>query len=59
MRKSRDHSERRCTGRDLARFLLFDYLYVGDSGPLGKYGLYERDRFKYILVIMDDLKNFV
>ena len=37
----------------------FDYLYVGDSDPLDKDGLDERDRFKYILVIMDDLSNFV
>ena len=37
----------------------FDYLYVGDSGPLGKDELDEGDGFKYILVIMDDLSNFV
>ena len=39
--------------------LHFDNLYVGDSGPLGKYGLDVRDEFKYILVMMDDLSNFV
>ena len=39
--------------------LYFDYLYVGDSGSLGKDGLDEEDGFKYILVIMDDLSNFV
>ena len=40
--------------------LHFDYLYVGDSGPLGKGdGLDERNGFKYILVMMDDLSNFV
>ena len=39
--------------------LHFDYLYVGDSGPLDKDGLDEGDRFKYMLVIMDDLNNFV
>ena len=37
----------------------FDYLYVGDSGPLGKDGLDEGDGFKYILVVMNDLSNFV
>ena len=35
------------------------YLYVRDSGPLGKDGLGEGDEFKYILVMMDDLSNFV
>ena len=39
--------------------LHFDYLYVGDSGPLGKNGLHEEDGFKYILLMMDDLSNFV
>ena len=33
--------------------LHFDYLYVGDSGPLGKDGLNEGDGFKHILVMMD------
>ena len=37
----------------------FDYLYVGDSGPLGKDGLHEGDGFKYMLVMTDDLSNFV
>ena len=32
--------------------LHLDYLYVGDSGPLGK-------EFKYVLVMMDDSSNFV
>ena len=31
--------------------LHFDFLYVGDGGPLGKDGLDERDVLKYILVI--------
>ena len=39
--------------------LHFDYLYVVDSGPLGKDGLYEGDGFKYNLVMMGDLSNFV
>ena len=39
--------------------LYFDYLYVGDSGPLGKDGLDEGDRLKYILIMMDYLSNFV
>ena len=39
--------------------LHFDCLYVGNSGPLGKDGLDERDGFKYILVMTDDLSNFV
>jgi len=39
--------------------LHFDYLYVGASGPMEQEGLDERDGFKYILVIMDDLSNFV
>ena len=39
--------------------LYFGYLYVEDSGPLGKDGLDEGDGFKYILVMMDDLSNFV
>ena len=37
--------------------LHFDYLYVGDSSPLGKDGLDEGDGFNYILVMMDDLSN--
>ena len=39
--------------------LHFDYLYVGDSGPLRKGGLDEKDGFKYILVMMDDLSNLM
>ena len=42
-----------------SKVFLFGYLYLGDSGPLGKYGLDERDGFKYILVMMDELSNFV
>ena len=46
-------------GRRPGEVLHFVYLYVGDSGPLGKDGLYEGDGFKYILLIMDDFSNFV
>ena len=41
------------------KVLNFDYLYVGDSVPLGKGELDESDGFKYILIMMDDLSNFV
>ena len=37
----------------------FDFLYVGESGPLGENGLAERDGYKYILVLVDDLSDFV
>ena len=37
----------------------FDYLYVGESGPLASQGLSEDAGFRIILVIMDDLSNFV
>ena len=37
----------------------FDYLYVGESGPLGDDGLDEEEGFKYILVMMDDMSNWV
>ena len=37
----------------------FDYLYVGESGPQASQGLSEDGGFRYILVIMDDLGNFV
>ena len=37
----------------------FDYLYVGESGPLASQGLSEEAGFRFILVIMDDLSNFV
>ena len=39
--------------------LHFDYLYVGDSSPLGKDELDEGDAFKFILVMMDGFSNFV
>ena len=39
--------------------LYFDFLYIGDSDPLGKDGLDEGDEVKYILVVVDDLSNFV
>ena len=38
--------------------LHFDFLYVGDSGLLGKDGFGEGDGFKYILVMMGYLSNF-
>ena len=37
----------------------FDYLYVGESGPQASQGLSEDGGFRYILVTMDDLSNFV
>ena len=37
----------------------FDYLYVGKSGPQASQGLPEAGGFRYILVIMNDLSNFV
>ena len=37
----------------------FDFLYVGSSGAEGSEGLPEEDGFRYILVIMDDVSNFV
>ena len=37
----------------------YDFLYVGSSGPEGSEGLPEEDGFRYMLVIMDDLSNFV
>ena len=46
-------------GTRTGEVLHFDYLCVGDSSPLGKDGLDEGDMFKYILVMMDDLSNFV
>ena len=46
-------------GRRPGEVLYFDSWYVGDSGPLGKYGLDEGDGFKYIFFMVDDLRNFV
>ena len=46
-------------GRRPGEFLHFDYLHVGDSGPLGKDGLDEGNESKYILVMVDDLSNFM
>ena len=37
----------------------FDYMYVGESGPQACQDLSEDGGFQYILVIMDDLSNFV
>ena len=37
----------------------FDFLYVGESGPLGADGLEEVDGHKYILVMLDDVSNWV
>ena len=39
--------------------LHFNCLYVGDSGPLGKGGLDEGDGSTCVLVMMDDLSNFM
>jgi len=36
-----------------------DYLYVGESGPMGHDGLDEDEGFKYILVMLDDMSNWV
>ena len=46
-------------GRRPGEVLHFDCLYVGDSDPLGKEGLDEGVRSKYMLVMMDNLSNFV
>ncbi|CAM9423298.1 unnamed protein product, partial [Sphacelaria rigidula] len=37
----------------------FGFLCVGESGPLASQGLSKDAGFRYILVIMDDLSNFV
>ena len=37
----------------------FDFLYVGASGPLGNDGLDEDRGYRYILVVMDDMSNWV
>ncbi|CAM9462267.1 unnamed protein product [Sphacelaria rigidula] len=37
----------------------FDFLCVGESGPLASQGLSEDAGFRHILEIMDDLSNFV
>ena len=37
----------------------FDCLYVGERGPQASQGLSEDSGFRYILVIMYDLSNFV
>ena len=37
----------------------FDYLHVGESGPAASQSLPEDGGFRYILVIMHDLSNFV
>ncbi|CAM9946275.1 unnamed protein product, partial [Sphacelaria rigidula] len=37
----------------------FNFLSVGEGGPLGDDGLNKGDRFKYILVRMDDPGDFV
>ena len=37
----------------------FDYLYVGASAPLGDDGLDENGSCSYILVMMDDMSNWV
>ncbi|CAN0084502.1 unnamed protein product [Sphacelaria rigidula] len=37
----------------------YDFLYMGESGPLASQRLSEDAGFRYILVIMGDLGNFV
>ena len=37
----------------------FDYLHVEASGPLGDDGLDEVEGYRYILVMMDDMSNWV
>ncbi|CAM9598156.1 unnamed protein product, partial [Sphacelaria rigidula] len=37
----------------------FDFLYVRSSGPECANDLPDEDGFRYVLVIMDDLSNFV
>ncbi|CAM9468806.1 unnamed protein product [Sphacelaria rigidula] len=37
----------------------FDFLYVGSSGPEGAHDLPDEGGFWYVLVIMDDMPNFV
>ena len=37
----------------------FDCLYVGESGPQASQGMSEDSGFRCILVVMDDLSNFV
>ncbi|CAN0095170.1 unnamed protein product [Sphacelaria rigidula] len=37
----------------------YDFLYVGESGPLAPQRLSEDAGFRYILAFMDDLGNFV
>ena len=46
-------------GKRPGEVLHFDYLHVGESGPLGADGLDESGGFTYLLVLMDDLSNFV
>ena len=46
-------------GRRPGEVLHFECLYVGNSVPLGKDGLDEGDGFKYILVTIYDLSDFV
>ena len=37
----------------------FDYLHVGTSGPSGDDGFDEDEGYRYILVMMDDMSNWV
>ena len=46
-------------GRRPGEVIHYDYFYVGVSGSLGKDGLDGGDEFKYTLIMMDDLSNFV
>ena len=59
--------ERSCLARRATRYMVLRlerlsisiFLYIGSSGPEGSEGLPVEDGFLYILVIMDDLSNFV
>ena len=46
-------------GTGTSEVLYFHYFYVGDNGLLGKDELDGGGKFKYTLVMMDDLSNFV
>lgn len=37
----------------------FDHLHMGESGPLGGEGMDGSRGFKYLLILLDDLSNFV
>ena len=59
--------ERSCLARRATRYMVLRlerlsisiFLYIGSSGPEGSEGLPEEDGLRCILVIVDDLSNFV